>query len=154
MQVFGFHRSRDILIFHGDVAYRRGFLLKIICHPLPPLFSVPPSLDSSEKFLSHAYRNLRIKIATTGPFPSIAVLSFCGFKKRGQSFFRQCCPERLLCVHRSRSFGFSPPVSDDLCAQTKWRLVVSTPDTREGWRYRNIRREGGGERGRRGRLLS
>lgn len=49
---------------------------------------------------------------------------------------------------RSRSFsGLSPPVSDGLSAQTKWRLVVSTSLIRgEGWRYSNIRREGEGGR--------
>lgn len=58
---------------------------------------------------------------------------------------------------RSRSFSrLSPPVSDGLSAQTKWRLVVSTPLIRgEGLRYSNIRRERGeeGERATKGRRV-
>lgn len=153
MQAFLFLHTRHILIFHVDVAYRRFFsLLKYsalfrFSFPSP---QTPPSLDFSVKFPSHAYRCLHIKISPTGPFPSFAVLSFCGFKKCGQPFFRRCCserpPESLLSVISSRFLT--------VCAHKQNGGLLFLLLTRgEGWRYSNIRREGGGERGRRGGIV-
>ena len=59
------------------------------------------------------------------------------------SYFPRRFPERLRSAAGVAPSLGSPPVSDGLSAQTKWRLVVSTPLIRgEGWRYSNIRREG------------
>lgn len=75
---------------------------------------------------------------------NLSILSLFSLRMLGHdsATLYRSIPEWLLSALESLLFSVSP-VSFALSAQTKWRLVVSTPDRGEGWRYSNIRREGG-----------
>lgn len=139
----------------------------MIYSSLPPLLSVSapqntPFLGFFGVFPSHAY--IHIYIITDSVFPPLtSYLFWWCFRSLDNTdrisplFLPPAVPGAAVVGCRSRSFSrLSPPVSDGLSAQTKWRLVVSTPLIRgEGWRYSNIRREEeeGGRKGRRGEVV-
>lgn len=131
--------------------FRRFFLVMIIYCPLPPLLSV--SAPQNTPFLGF-FRSISFSCTHISP-PRFSLhwrlifFWWCFLSPDNTDRISPLSPPAAVpgaaavgC--RSRSFSrLSPPVSDGLSAQTKWRLVVSTPLIRgEGWRYSNIRREG------------
>lgn len=163
MRTLPFLRDGHMIIFHVDVfPFFAGFPRYDNILPSSASFrsANTPFLGFFGVFPSHTHIYI-----TDSCFPSSDVLSFrwCFPSLNNTDRFSPLVlaatvPGAVAVGCRSRSFSrLSPPVSDGLSAQTKWRLVVSTPLIRggrggEGGLYSNIRREGeeGGRRGRRG----
>lgn len=160
MRTLPFLRDGHMIIFHVDVfPFFAGFPRYDNILPSSASFrsANTPFLGFFGVFPSHTHIYI-----TDSCFPSSDVLSFrwCFPSLNNTDRFSPLVlaatvPGAVAVGCRSRSFSrLSPPVSDGLSAQTKWRLVVSTPLIRGGGEGTGGctailgvkgRREGGGE---------